>query len=423
MIDQADVVVIGSGAFGSSVAYHLAKLGKRNVVLLDRFELASQTSTRAAGLTSQVRATNALTRLAQRSVHKLERFSEETRQPLRFDQSGALKIARTEQHVAQLHQEVARAKEVGVQNDFISTAEAQRMMPFLQDGGILAITYNPTDCNLEPSQLPIGYVRAAQELGVVTLAHTPAIGIEIGAQGVERVVTPRGTIRTEHVVDAAGAWSRLVAELLGVRLPVVPTRHQLLITEPVPGSTPAIPIARVIDANVYIRHEEGGLMLGGYEANPRQFDMAELGDAFQISDLELDIEVLRDLAQQVKDQFPIFQDPSIQVKIHRGGLPTLSTDDRYIIGPVPGVRGFWLMSACCVGGLSISPSMGEAVAQWIVDGKPEIDLSEVTIDRFANRELPEDELRRLCREAYAHHYTAVFGGQIPGRAPSTGASG
>jgi glycine/D-amino acid oxidase-like deaminating enzyme len=417
MIDQADVVVIGSGAFGSSVAYHLAKLGKRNVVLLDRFELASQTSPRAAGLTSQVRATDSLTQLAQRAVHKLERFAEETRQPLRFDQSGALKIARTEQHVAQLHNEVARAKAVGVQNEFISTAEAQRIMPFLQDEGILAITYNPTDCNVEPSQVPAGYVRAAEELGVVTLPHTPATAIEIGRQGVERVVTPNGSIKTEHVVDAAGAWSRLVAELMGVRVPIVPTRHQLLITEPVPGSTPDIPIARVIDANVYIRHEEGGLMLGGYEADPRQFDMADLGDAFQISDLELDINVLWGLARQVRAQFPIFQDPSIRVKIHRGGLPTMSTDDRYIVGPVPGVRGFWLMSACCVGGLSISPAMGEAVAQWIVDGKPEIDLSEVTIERFADRELPEDELRRLCREAYAHHYTAVFGGQMPTAAP------
>ena len=413
MIDQADVVVIGAGAFGSSVAYHLAKLGKRNVVLLDRFDLASQTSPRAAGLTSMVRATDSLTRLAQRAVHKLERFSEETRQPLRFDQSGALKIARTEQHVKQLHNEVARAKAVGVQNDFISTAEAQRIMPFLQDEGILAITYNPTDCNVEPSQVPTGYVRAAEELGVVTLPHTPATAIEIGRNGVERVVTPKGSIKTEHVVDAAGAWSRLVAELMGVRLPVVPTRHQLLITEPIPGSTPSLPIARVIDANVYIRHEEGGLMLGGYEADPRQFDMHEMGDSFQISDLELDIDVLWGLARQVKAQFPIFQDPSIRVKVHRGGLPTLSTDDRYIVGPVPGVRGFWLMSACCVGGLSISPAMGEAVAQWIVDGRPEIDLSEITLDRFADRELPEEELRRLCREAYAHHYTAVFGGEMP----------
>jgi glycine/D-amino acid oxidase-like deaminating enzyme len=192
----------------------------------------------------------------------------------------------------------------------------------------------------------------------------------------------------------------------------VATRHQLLITEPIPGSTPEIPIARVIDANVYIRHENGGLMLGGYEPDPRQFDMRELGDRFQIADLELDIDVLWRLAATVRDQFPIFQDPSIRVAVHRGGLPTMSTDDRYIVGPVPGIRGFWLMSACCVGGLSISPALGEAMAQWIADGRPPLDLSEISLERFAGRDLPEDELRELCRRAYAHHYTAVFGGEV-----------
>ena len=125
MIDQADVVVIGAGAFGSSVAYHLAKLGMRNVVLLDRFEPGSQTSPRAAGLTSQVRSTDTLTRLAKRSVEKLERFEAETGQPLRFAQSGALKIARTPEHVEQLHREVARGKTLGVPHRLHQPAEAR----------------------------------------------------------------------------------------------------------------------------------------------------------------------------------------------------------------------------------------------------------------------------------------------------------
>jgi glycine/D-amino acid oxidase-like deaminating enzyme len=391
MIDQADVVVIGAGAFGSSTAYHLAKLGVRNVILVDKFELGSQTSPRAAGLTSQVRATDGLTRLAQRAVRKLERFAVETGQPLRFDQSGALKIARTEEHVAQLHREVARGKQVGVEIDFITPAAARETMPFLVDKGILAMTYSATDCNVEPSQLPVGYARAAEELGVVTLPNTAVSGLRIGPGGVEKVVTSRGEIRTEAVVDAAGAWSRLVAELAGARLPVVPTRHQLFITEPIAGATPSMPIARVIDANVYVRHERGGLMLGGYESNPRQLDMRELGTDFQVRDLELDVEVLWGLARSVEDQFPVFQQPWVKIAEHRG------------------VRGFWLLSGCCVGGLSISPALGEAVAQWIVGGEPELDCSEITLERFAGRELPEDELRELCRRAYATHYTASGG--------------
>src|SRR5207249_1103171 len=144
--------------------------------------------------------------------------------------------------------------------------------------------------------------------------------------------------------------------------------HQLLITEPIPGVGPEFPIARVIDVNVYVRHERGGLMLGGYEPDPVQVDAATLPPAFDVADLPLDLEVLWRLARSVREQFPIFQEPTIRVAEHRGGLPTLTMDDRYLVGPLPGVAGAWVMSGCCVGGLSVSPALGEAIAEWIVDG-------------------------------------------------------
>jgi glycine/D-amino acid oxidase-like deaminating enzyme len=405
MIDAADAVVVGSGAFGSSVAYHLARHGLR-VAVLDRSRLACQTSPRAAGLTSQVRATPALTAIARRAVVKLAAFADETGQPLRFTQSGALKIARNDRDAAQLTREVQRGREAGVPIDFISTVEARRRLPILRERGIVAVTWSPTDCNVEPSELPIGYCRAAEKIGATLLPQTPAIGFDIGSRGVEGVRTPLGTIATRVVVDAAGAWSRLVAEHLGSALPVVPTRHQLLITEPIPGVTPEFPIARVIDANVYVRHERGGLMLGGYEPDPLQVDAATLEPAFDMSELPLDIEVLRRLAASVADQFPIFQDSAIQIAEHRGGLPTLTIDDRYLVGPLPGVAGAWVMSGCCVGGLSASPALGEALAEWIVNGRSELDLAEISTARFAAREIDEAELRERCRHAYATHYRA-----------------
>ena len=403
MIASADVVVVGSGAFGASAAYHLARRGAR-VAVLERAALASQTSPRAAGLSSQVRATPALTKLAQRAVAKLAAFTDETGQPLRFTQSGALKIARTERDAEQLSREVARGAAAGVPIDLVSVAEARRRLPILGERGIVAVTWSPTDCNVEPSELPLGYCRAAEKLGAVMLPHTPAAGFEIGAAGVEGVRTAGGTIATRVVVDAAGGWARLVAARLGGALAVVPTRHQLLITEPIPGVGPEFPIARVIDANVYVRHERGGLMLGGYEPEPLQLDVASLPPSFDIADLPLDIEVLWRLARSVSEQFPIFQDPAIRVAEHRGGLPTLTTDDRYLTGPLPGVAGAWVMSGCCVGGLSVSPALGEAMAEWILDGAPALDLSEVSTARFVGRDLDEVELRERCRRAYATHY-------------------
>jgi glycine/D-amino acid oxidase-like deaminating enzyme len=404
VIASADVVIVGSGAFGASAAYHLARRGVR-VAVLERAALASQTSPRAAGLTSQVRATPALTRLAQRAVAKLAAFTAETGEPLRFTQSGALKIARTVRDAEQLAREVERGVATGVAIDFVSVAEARRRLPILAARGIVAITWSPTDCNVEPSELPIGYLRAAEKLGASLLAHTPATGFEIGACGIEGVRTAYGTIATRVVVDAAGAWARVVARGFGAALPIVPTRHQLLITEPIAGVRPEFPIARVIDANVYVRHERGGLMLGGYESDPLQPDA--LPD--DISELPLDVEALWRLARSVSEQFPIFQDPTIRVAEHRGGLPTLTTDDRYLAGPLPGVAGAWVMSGCCVGGLSVSPALGEAIAEWIVDGAPVLDLSDVSPARFAGCDVDEVELRERCRRAYASHYRASAG--------------
>jgi glycine/D-amino acid oxidase-like deaminating enzyme len=404
MLDSADVVVVGSGAFGASAAYHLAKRGVR-VALLERSRLASQTSPRAAGLTSQVRATPALTRLAQRAVAKLASFTDETGEPLRFTQSGALKIARTERDGEQLAREVRRGAEAGVPIELITPAEARRRLPILGERGIVAITWSPTDCNVEPSEVPAGYCRAAERLGAVLLSHTAATGFDLDRRGVAGVRTPRGTIATRTVVDAAGAWARIVAATFGVSLPVVPTRHQLLVTAPIPGVTPDFPIARVIDANVYVRHERGGLMLGGYEPDPWQVDAVP----DDVAELSLDIDVLWRLAASVREQFPIFQDPTIRVAEHRGGLPTMTMDDRYLAGPMPGVAGAWVMSGCCVGGLSISPALGEAMAEWIVDGAPKLDLSEIAPSRFGGR-VNETELRERCRHAYATHYRA---GAIP----------
>src|SRR4029453_4066170 len=312
MIASADVVVIGSGAFGASAAYHLARRGAR-VAVLERAALAAQTSPRAAGPSRRVRPTPALTRLAQRAVAKLAAFADETGQPLRFTQSGALKIARTEPDAEQLDREVARGKAAGVPIELVPVPEARRRLPILGERGIVAVTWSPTDCNVEPSELPLGYCRAAEKLGAVLLPHTPAIGFHIGPGGVEGVRTPRGTIAARAVVDAAGGWARVVASELGGSLPVVATRHQLLITEPIPGVGPEFPIARVIDANVYVRHERGGLMLGGYEPDPLQLDLATLPPTFDIAVLPLDIEVLWRLARSVREQFPIFQDPTIRV--------------------------------------------------------------------------------------------------------------
>lgn len=402
MMDQADVVVIGSGSLGSSVAFHLAKAGGRSVALVDKHDLCSQTSPRAAGLTKQVRRSALMTRLAMRAVKKIERFQEETGEPLVYHQSGSLTIARLPEHEEQLRLEVERARPFKLGVELISPAEARRMMPFLETKGIRAVTYSPTDLYLEPIQIPLGYARAAERLGAFMLPNTAVTGIAVSNGEVERVITDKGDIRTSVVVDAAGAWARLVGGMAGARVPMVATRHQLFITDAIDGVAASQPIARIVDANVYVRPDKGGLMLGGYEPDPLQLDVRRLPPGFQIADLQLDIDVLRRLAASVVEQFPIFR--GVKIREHRGGLPTMTADGEHIVGPVPGVRGLFVAGGCCVGGLSIAPAVGELLAEWISTGKPPEDLSPLAPGRFGSKYGLEEELKEACRMQYAHHY-------------------
>jgi len=404
MIQDAAAVIVGAGALGASVAFHLAKAGQPRIALIDKHDLASQTSPRAAGLTAQVRTTDIMTRLAMMAVKKIERFEAETGEPLVYHQSGSMKIARTPEHRAQLEREVARGRRLGLEIDLISVADARRLTPFLDGAGVQGITRTPSDLYLEPVQIPLGYARAAGRLGAALISNTAVTGIVTKNGAVQGVMTAQGLIRTPVVVDAAGAWTRLVAHMADGRIPVVPTRHQLLITEPIAGVAPTQPIVRVIDSNVYIRPEKGGLMLGGYEPDPVQVDAAALPAGFQIKDLTLDLAVLRRLADTVVTQFPVLR--ALKVREHRGGLPTMTVDGRHIVGPVPGIRGFFVASGCCVGGLSISPAVGEVLAEWILTGKPPMDLTLLAPDRFGPEYRLEEKLRAECRWQYAHQYSA-----------------
>ncbi|SEE86102.1 4-methylaminobutanoate oxidase (formaldehyde-forming) [Rhizobiales bacterium GAS191] len=398
--ERCDAVVIGAGALGAATAFHLAKAGL-SVTLIDKAELASQSSPRAAGLSGQLRADEIMTRIAARGVEKITNFEVETGEPMVFFQPGSLKIARRPEHEAQLHDEVKRGNELGLDVAMIPLEEARRLMPYFVTDGVRAVMHMRTDIYLEPVQVPIGYARASARLGAKLLANTPAEEIITEGGTVAAVRTPRGEIRAPIVVDAAGAWLRLVAAQCGSTVKAVPTRHQLMVTVPLPLVQPNQPITRVIDANVYIRPEKGGLMLGGYEADPVQYDMRDLPADFGIDKLELDLAVLRRLAQSVAVQFPVFRD--IAVQEYRGGLPTMTADGEHILGPAPGVRGLYVIGGCCVGGLTTAPALGELLAEWITEGRPSMDLSFMTPGRLATG-LAENKLRDLCRLQYAHHY-------------------
>ena len=402
--DRADVVVIGSGGLGGSTAFHLAARGAGDVVLVDKNELASQTSPRAAGLASHVRTTDLMVELMKLACANFKRFSDETGQPLDWVQSGSLKLARRAQDVPVVEADVARGRRHGLDVALLGADEACALHPFLRADGVHAALYVGDDLYFDPAQVAIGYVRGAESRGVRLLPRTAVTRVDIEGGRVVGVETDAGSIRTPVVVDAAGAWTRQVADASGIDIPLVPTRHQLFVTEPIDGLRPELPIVRVMDAAVYVRPCEGGLLWGGYEESPSFFDMDELGPGFRIPDTPLDADVLWQLADDVNPQLPVLREAPIRE--HRGGLPTMTADGQHIVGPAPGADGFFIAGGCNVAGLSASPAIGDVLATWIVDGAPPLDLSELSVTRFAQR-TNDESLRRDAAWQYRHFYGTV----------------
>lgn len=402
MPTTAEIVIIGSGSFGSSLAYHLAAAGQTDVMLVEKFEVASQTSPRAAGLTQQIRKSKNLARMAMLAVRKITRFEEETGEPMVYFQSGSVKMARNAKDADQLRAEIVQGTEIGLEIRQIDAGDLSEIAPYAKPIGVEMMWFTPSDVFLEPVQLPRGYAAAAAKRGVTVQTGTAVTNILRDGDRVTGVETTNGTISAPIVVDAAGAWARGIAAEAGIQVPIVPVRHQLMITEPIPGILPSHPICRVVDTNVYVRPEKGGLMLGGYEDTPWPFDPSEQPAEFQIKDLQLDIEVLRKLARNVKEIFPDFQ--TAQIAEHRGGLPTMTIDGNQVVGPVPNAPGLFVASGCCVGGLSISPAIGQLLSELILTGQSSLPLRELAIDRFGPNALDPDRLRELAVARYAGMY-------------------
>jgi len=316
-----------------------------------------------------------------------------------------LKIARRPEDADVIAADLLRGKRMGLDVEQISPDAACRLNPFLKPSGVEAALRIGDDRYFDPAQVAVGFARGAQAKGAILLPKTDVIEVIIEGEKVTGVKTTKGPIQASVVVDAAGAWTRQVAEASGIRVPLVPTRQQLIVTEVLEGARADLPMVRIMDAAVYIRPCQGGFLWGVYEEDPRFFDMNVFGPAFDVKDMPLDVEVLRRAAEEVKAQLPFLQ--TAKTREFRGGIPTMTADGHHILGPAPAVKGFFFASGCNVAGLSISPTIGEALAAWIVDGQPPIDLSPMSLTRFSNKNWSEEQLKREAAWQYRHFYGAV----------------
>ena len=407
----ADVAVVGAGALGLSTALHCALAG-RSVIVLDRRAPGSQASGRAAGLFKSVQGDEVRTFLARRSIAKVRSFAGWAGVPLDVAAAGSLLVARSPGHKALLAAEAGQSRRWGVELAEISPGEAaERTAGYYQPAGDEHVVWCPEDVYIEePGSLVAAYLAACQRLGVQVLADEEVTGVWLDSGQVAGLETTGRMLRTAAVVDAAGAWVRQVGELAGAWVPAAPVRHQLLVTDPLPDVAPSAPITRILDSAVYLRPARGGLMIGGFEADPLPLDPRSQPSGFDTDSVPLDLGVLRRMANQVADLVPAAGPvgegapvgESTGVAEHRGGLFTMSPDGRFLAGPVPDVAGLWVASGCNGSGFSSSPALGEALAAWISTGQPPDGLAGLAPSRFGP--LPDHELiERGCWQ-YAHYY-------------------
>ena len=403
---KADVAVVGAGALGLSTALHCGLRG-RSVVVLDRRSPGSQASGRAAGLFKSVQGDEVRTFLARRSIDLVRTFAGWAGVPLDVAASGSLLVARSAGHKKLLAAELAQSLRWGVDLAAISPAEAgHRTGGYYLPAGDEDVVWCPEDVYIEePGALIDAYLAAARRAGVQVLADEPVTAVTTRAGAVTGLRTATRHIETGVVVDAAGAWVRQVGELAGAWVAAAPVRHQLLVTEPLPGVPAEAPISRILDSAVYLRPARGGLMLGGFEAAPLAVDPRAEPPEFDTDDVPLDRGVLDAMAAAVAGLVPAAQAAAAgrTVAEHRGGLFTMSPDGRFLAGPVPEVPGLWVASGCNGSGFSSSPAIGEALAQWITGGRPEVDLSALSPARFSGA-LTDQALVERGSWQYSHYY-------------------
>lgn len=402
----ADVVVIGAGSFGCAAAHQLAVAGL-DTVLLDRFELASQTSPRAAGNTKLLRPQDVLTRLAIDSVRRIEGFSSETGVTLEFRQTGSLQIARDREQAERGRRELESAGRYGVSAREVGVEEVATIAPFVDAERVLLAWYSERDLYLYPPDLLAAFMTAARSAGAKTVARCEVIDVVVAGGRVSGVQTSLGPISTPVVIDTAGAWSAQIAERAGIAIPMIPMRHQVLVSHPSSEIAASHPICRILDAGVYLRPCDGGVMLGGFEADPQAHDMNAKPSDFQVGTLDGDRSVLDGLMRNVLATLPFLK--TIQVKELRVGLPTITPDNLPVVGPIDGLDGFLIASGCCVGGLSISPSVGALLAEMVVTGSTTIPVEELSPQRFVGRSWTPDALADACRSTYSGFYAKTAG--------------
>jgi glycine cleavage system aminomethyltransferase T/glycine/D-amino acid oxidase-like deaminating enzyme len=411
--DRAKIVIIGGGVGGTSIAYHLAQSGERDVILLDRNELTSGSTFHSAGLVGQLRGSVSLTRMMMDSVALYRGLD------CGWVECGGIRLACTPEREQEVLRQVAWARTFGLPLELISGDEAQALFPLMVTDGVRCASYLPTDGYLDPSQLTYALAEGAREGGVQIFTHTRVTGIDVVDGRVKGVQTEWGSVEAEVVVDAGGMYAAEIARMAGVRVPVVPFAHEYLVTQPfreraraADGEFIHLPTLRDPDLLIYFREEGAGLVMGGYERDSAPWSLdAQLVDRipadFNGRLLEEDWPRFEEIAENSRQRVPLMEDVKVTKLIN--GPEAFTPDNEFCLGESD-VRGFFVAAGFCAHGLAGAGGMGKLMAEWIIEGEPGLDVWEMDIRRFGPQYRSPSYTLKRTKEVYETYYDIRYPG-------------
>jgi sarcosine oxidase, subunit beta len=368
---SAAVVVIGGGVIGLSTAYHLARRGVRDVVLLDKDALGSGSTSKAAGGVRAQFSDPVNVTLGARSLETFSNFSELFGQEIDLHQVGYLFLLSTPESVAAFEANVALQNDLGIPSRMIGVEEARRLSPLVSTDGLLAAAYSPTDGHCTPESVVLGYASAARRAGATLLPHCAATGIDVRDGCIVGVRTEAGTIRTDTVVCAAGAWSAEVGSWVGVDLPVTPLRRQILVTEPVPGLDPHTPFTIDFDTSFYFHAEGRGLLLGMSDPDETPGFKLTRSDGW-----------LPRLGEAIERRAPALAE--IGIAGGWAGLYEMTPDHNALVGRAETVENFLYAAGFSGHGFLMGPAVGEVMRDLYLGEETFVDIGGLSAARFAD---------------------------------------
>ena len=406
MPDHAAIVIIGGGVVGCSIAYHLVKLGLTDVLLLERKQLSSGTTWHAAGLVGQLRATQNLTQMAKYSTELYAGLEAETGQATGFKQNGSISLATNRERLEELRRGVSMARVCGLAVEEIGRDDIRRMHPLLSVDDVVGGVFLPKDGQINPSDLTQALAKGARAGGATILENTKVTGILTERGKVAGVAVEGGRIRADVVVNCAGMWGRDVGGMGQASVPLHACEHFYVVTEPMAGVTPDLPVLRDPDNYAYIKEDAGKILLGAFEPEAKPWGMDGIAEDFCFDELPNDMDHFMPILERAMTRLPALADTGIRTWFC--GPESFTPDVRYHLGEVPETRGLFVACGLNSIGIQSAGGIGKVMAEWIRDGQAPIDLWDVDVRRNMPHQSNRSYLRERVSESlgllYAMHW-------------------